>query len=374
MAELTLHAVSKVYASGVEALSPVTLEVRDGQFVVLVGPSGCGKSTLLRIIAGLEQPTSGSISLDSVPVAHLPAKERDVAMVFQSYALYPHFTVRQNLEFGLKMRGMREADRIREVNSVADLLHLSGLLDRRPPELSGGQQQRVALGRAIVRRPKLFLMDEPFSNLDATLRASTRTELLRLHRRLRATTIFVTHDQVEAMSMADVLVVLKDGKVQQIGAPLDVYKRPANRFVAQFIGSPPMNLLETTLTDTRTVELAGCRLPFPPGTLSHSDSVTLGLRAEHICLQSDKDQDGAGWIISAKVILLEPLGNEVLATCLVGGQDVVIRLSASSTVQVGQEVKLRLNLEEAVWFDNSSKAVIDNDRVLTSVQSGRFPE
>ena len=347
--------------------------MKDGQFVVLVGPSGCGKSTLLRIIAGLEQPTGGSISLDGSPVDHLPAKERDVAMVFQNYALYPHFTVRQNLEFGLKMRGMRTPDRVREVDQVADLLHLTGLLDRRPPELSGGQQQRVALGRAIVRRPKLFLMDEPFSNLDATLRASTRTELLRLHRRLRATTIFVTHDQVEAMSMADVLVVLKDGKVQQIGAPLDVYRRPANRFVAQFIGSPPMNLLECTVgPDGQTVQIDGCRLPASPRMLRPGDPLTLGLRAEHICLY--KDQDEPGWIAPAKVILLEPLGNEVLATCLLGGQDVVLRLPASSTVQVGQEVRLALHLEEAVWFEEDSKATKEEATVLTSVRSGKFPE
>ncbi len=352
MAHLSLSQVSKTYDSGVTALSPVDLEVLDGQMVVLVGPSGCGKSTLLRIIAGLEQATGGSLLLDGVPVTNLAPKDRDVAMVFQSYALYPHLTVRENLEFALKMRGVPLAERNHQVATAAELLGLNELLKRRPPQLSGGQQQRVALGRAIVRRPKLFLLDEPFSNLDATLRASTRTELLRLHRRLHATTIFVTHDQVEAMSMADVLVVLKDGKVQQIGAPLDVYQHPANQFVAQFIGFPPMNLIDGIVcSNGNAVDVLGTEIPSPIRA-ANGDRITLGLRAEHICLAGKQHS------ITAKIILLEPLGNEILTTCLAGGQDLIIRLPSSTTLRPGDEIRLTLSLEHAVWFDSqSSKAL-----------------
>ncbi len=354
MAELSLNGVSKTYDSGVQALSPVHLKVEDGQFVVLVGPSGCGKSTLLRMIAGLESVSSGVLALDGVPINDLPPKSRDVAMVFQNYALYPHLTVSQNLEFSLKMRGVARDERRRAITSAAELLQLTELLDRRPSQLSGGQQQRVALGRAIVRRPKLFLLDEPFSNLDATLRASTRTELIRLHRRIRTTTIFVTHDQVEAMSMADVLVVLQGGNVQQIGAPLDVYRRPANRFVAQFIGSPPMNLIEVNFGHGgHEVEIAGHRLPAPSNLSANRRNVTLGLRAEHVQLRPSGSASDRS-LFPAKVILLEPLGNEILATCLLGGQDLTIRLPASATVRPGQDVWLALDLDQAVWFDGES--------------------
>ncbi len=355
MAQLSLRRVSKTYDSGVQALYPVDLEVADGQLVVLVGPSGCGKSTLLRIIAGLEQSTGGELLIDGQPVTNTPPKDRDVAMVFQNYALYPHLTVRQNLEFALKMRGVPSADRDREVTMVAELLGLNELLNRRPPQLSGGQQQRVALGRAIVRRPKLFLLDEPFSNLDATLRASTRTELLRLHRRLHATTVFVTHDQIEAMSMADVLMVLKAGVVQQIGAPLDVYRRPANQFVAQFIGFPPMNLIEGSVCEGgHAVEVLGTRVPNPTRVCSDGDRVTLGLRAEHIATVAGKNLGSSDHIVTGKVILLEPLGNEILTTCLAGGQDLITRIPVSAPLRLGQEVRLALSMNEAVWFDPAS--------------------
>ena len=358
MSQLSIRQVSKTYSPGVQALWPTDLQIEDGQLVVLVGPSGCGKSTLLRIIAGLEQCTSGTLLLDGVPVTNTLPKDRDVAMVFQNYALYPHLTVRQNLEFGLRMRGVPAADRAREVASAADLLGLQSLLDRRPPQLSGGQQQRVALGRAIVRRPKLFLLDEPFSNLDATLRASTRTELLRLHRRLHATTIFVTHDQTEAMSMADVLVVLKDGKVQQVGAPLDVYRQPANQFVAQFIGFPPMNLIDGTVcAGGRGIEILGFELPCPVPAQG-GERLTLGLRAEHISLSRTPNTQERS--VTAKLILLEPLGNEILGTCLVGGQDLILRLPSSTKLRPGHEVQLALNLEEAVWFDTGSGRLLSS--------------
>ena len=355
MAHLSLRRVSKIYDSGVKALQPVDLEVTDGQLVVLVGPSGCGKSTLLRIVAGLEAPTSGQVLIDGAEVTNTQPKDRDVAMVFQNYALYPHMTVRENLGFALKMRGIPAEQRLREVNAVAELLELEGMLDRRPPQLSGGQQQRVALGRAIVRRPKLFLFDEPFSNLDATLRASTRTELLRLHRKLNATAVFVTHDQVEAMTMADVLVVMKDGKVLQIGAPLEVYRRPANLFVAQFIGFPPMNLLKPEVLPLNVQ---------PPV----AGKVIMGLRAEHLTLVAN---EGAATpasnhaVVSAKVMLSELLGNEILMTCLVGGQDVVIRVPASTALHPGQDARLSLDMNKAVWFHPDSGEVMQPEEVLT---------
>lgn len=332
MAHFSLRRVSKTFDGGTTALSPLDLDIPDGQLVVLVGPSGCGKSTLLRIIAGLETASTGSLQLDGADVTNMLPKERDVAMVFQNYALYPHMTVRENLGFALKMRGMPAAARTAEINTVAGLLELESLLDRRPPQLSGGQQQRVALGRAIVRRPKLFLFDEPFSNLDATLRASTRTELLRLHRRLQVTSIFVTHDQIEAMTMADILVVMKNGEILQVGPPLDVYRRPANLFVAQFIGFPPMNLLDPSL------------MALGPANL------TLGLRAEHVSIASSRDAA----VVSGKAMLLEPLGHEILLTCLVGGQDIVTRVPTHTTVRPGQDVRLALNLDEAVWFDRDT--------------------
>ena len=365
MANLSLNAVSKTYGSGVQALAPVDLNVEDGQFVVLVGPSGCGKSTLLRIIAGLETVTSGSLLLDGVSIQDVPAKKRDVAMVFQNYALYPHLTVQQNLEFALRMRGMPQEERLREVSKVAEMLQLRELLDRKPSQLSGGQQQRVALGRAIVRRPKLFLLDEPFSNLDATLRASTRIELIRLHRQIHTTTVFVTHDQVEAMSMADVLVVMKNGVVQQVGAPLDVYRRPVNRFVAQFIGSPPMNLLEVrAVNDGEIIDIAGYRFAAPsslPPVVSH---VTLGLRAEHIHVTGSQTAAPGSFTVPSKLMLLEPLGNESLATCLLGGHDVTIRLPSTSTVRPGQDVWLSLDLANAVWFDSESGLAIEEQATV----------
>ena len=353
MAHLSLRRVSKTFESGVAALQPVDLDVYDGQLIVLVGPSGCGKSTLLRIIAGLEKPTSGTLSLDNVDVTVAAPKDRDVAMVFQNYALYPHMTVRENMGFALKMRGIPPDARAVEIEAVAGLLGLEGLLDRRPPQLSGGQQQRVALGRAIVRRPKLFLFDEPLSNLDATLRASTRTELLKLHRRLNATAIFVTHDQIEAMTMADVLVVMKDGRVQQVGEPLDVYRRPANLFVAQFIGFPAMNLLNP--------ETLGIRLDMPlaPGKL------ILGLRAEHVVLTGLKNHAAMSPVVNGKAMLVEPLGNEILLTCLVGGQDIVTRIAAGAPIRPGQDVRLALDMNEAVWFDGDSGEVLEESAVLT---------
>ncbi len=367
MADLSISGVSKTYPSGVHALHPINLEVKNGQLVVLVGPSGCGKSTLLKIIAGLEEASAGSISIDGTAVDHVAPKDRDVAMVFQSYALYPHLTVRDNLAFGLKMRGVSAPERRAEVEAVAELLHLSDLLGRRPAELSGGQQQRVAVGRAIVRRPKVFLLDEPLSNLDATLRAGTRTELLKLHRQLKATTILVTHDQVEAMTMADVLVVMKDGRVQQIGPPLEVYRQPANQFVAQFIGFPPMNLLQVTAAGS-SLEVAGHRFRNPLPPVPDGARLSLGLRAEHIRLLSSGSPASDEVALPARLTLLEPLGNETLATCAVGAQDVILRLPAATVLHPDQDIQLALNLREALWFSPETGARIIHEQ--PSLQAG----
>lgn len=355
MADLSLQGISKTYASGVHALWPTDLKVNNGSLVVLVGPSGCGKSTLLKIIAGLEQATTGSIFLDGAQVDAVAPMARDVAMVFQSYALYPHLTVRQNIEFGLKMRGVPSAKRKEEVDAVGSLLELDLLMERRPAQLSGGQQQRVALGRAIVRRPKVFLLDEPFSNLDATLRAGTRTELLRLHRQLNATTVLVTHDQVEAMTMADVLVVMKDGRVQQAGHPLEVYRDPANSFVAQFIGLPPMNLLPAAIVAGGTViEIAGQRCPNPFPSWKNGLQFTLGLRAEHIRPAAARESGQFHPGFAAKLAILEPLGHETIATCFVGGQDVKLRLPPATTFHPGQELQLTFRPGDAIFFDRET--------------------
>jgi multiple sugar transport system ATP-binding protein len=260
---IVLEHVSKVFAGGVTAVDDISLEIASGEFLVLVGPSGCGKSTLLRMIAGLEEVTEGSIAIGDRDVTDLPPRARDIAMVFQTYALYPHMTVRENLGYGLKVRKTQKQEAGRRVGEVAEMLGLEKLLDRRPAALSGGQRQRVAMGRAIVREPKAFLMDEPLSNLDAKLRVSMRAQLSSLHARLGTTTIYVTHDQVEAMTLGQRVAVMRDGRILQIDTPQELYNRPVNLYVAAFIGSPAMNLVEATIADG-AVEFGGLRLPLPP--------------------------------------------------------------------------------------------------------------
>ncbi|HZQ15359.1 MAG TPA: sn-glycerol-3-phosphate ABC transporter ATP-binding protein UgpC [Gaiellaceae bacterium] len=265
MSAIRLEQVSKVYPNGVRAVDGVELEIRDGEFVVLVGPSGCGKSTLLRMIAGLEDVTEGTISIEEKDVTDWPPQQRDIAMVFQNYALYPHMTVRENLAYGLRLRKLPKAEWQRRVHETAKTLGLDELLDRKPSALSGGQRQRVAMGRAIVREPKAFLMDEPLSNLDAKLRVSMRAELSKLHERLRVTTVYVTHDQVEAMTLGQRVAVLRDGVLQQVDTPQNLFHKPANLFVAAFIGSPSMNLVDAEL-DAGRVSFAGVSFSLPPGS------------------------------------------------------------------------------------------------------------
>jgi multiple sugar transport system ATP-binding protein len=279
VAEIVLDNISKVFAGGVVAVDDVSLTIGSGEFLVLVGPSGCGKSTLLRMIAGLEQVTEGTISIGERNVTELPPRSRDVAMVFQSYALYPHMTVRQNLGYGLKVRRTPKREIAERVDRAAELLGLDQLLDRRPAALSGGQRQRVAMGRAIVREPKAFLMDEPLSNLDAKLRVSMRAQLSALHARLTTTTIYVTHDQIEAMTLGQRVAVMRDGRIQQVDTPQELYRRPANLFVAAFIGSPAMNLVEAEI-DGRELRFGGYAIPLPAAGAPATGRVIAGLRPE----------------------------------------------------------------------------------------------
>jgi len=362
VAELKLKSVSKIYPGNIQALAPTSLEVQDGEFVMLVGPSGCGKSTLLRMIAGLETATQGEMYIGSRLVNSIPAKDRDIAMVFQNYALYPHMSVYENMSFGLKMRKLPKSEIDSRVRAAADILNLKDFLDRKPRALSGGQRQRVALGRAIVRQPKLFLFDEPLSNLDAKLRVSMRAELIKLHKRLKTTILYVTHDQVEAMSMGDRLIVLKDGIVQQIGAPLEIYERPVNQFVASFIGSPPMNFIDCLLSeqDGQLFLLGeGFRLGLPPEKKAAftklgntgARSLVLGIRPEDISEKSLATHTADDEMITARVIFLEPLGSEVLATCSVAGHEVIVRLNPRTLVKSDEVINLTLNLKRATLFD-----------------------
>jgi multiple sugar transport system ATP-binding protein len=361
MAELHIRDVSKIYAGGVRAVSHVNVEVADGEFVILVGPSGCGKSTLLRMIAGLEAISEGEISIAGRVVNNVHAKDRDIAMVFQNYALYPHMTVYENMAFGLKMRKYPKAEIEGRVRQAAETLGLTSYLERKPQALSGGQRQRVAVGRAIVRQPALFLFDEPLSNLDAKLRVSMRAELIKLRRQLSATMIYVTHDQVEAMSMGDRLIVLKDGVAQQIGAPLEIYNRPRNQFVAGFIGSPPMNFINCALNagegallfaDTNArVKLTAAQSALLREAPGESRRLILGIRPEDIYERQLYDRPVDGNVVTSRVEFLEPLGNEVLATCALGERELIVRLSPRTEAQSDQPLDLVFDMEQAKLFE-----------------------
>jgi len=314
MAEIVIERARKEFQNGFVAVDDVSLAIHDGEFMVLVGPSGCGKTSLLRLIAGLEEATSGRILIDGRDVTDLAPRKRDVAMVFQSYALYPHMSVRQNLGYGLKVRRTAKAEVRKRVDEVARMLHLDELLDRRPAQLSGGQRQRVAMGRAVIREPKAFLMDEPLSNLDAKLRVTMRAELSSLHGRLGATTIYVTHDQVEAMTLGQRVAVMRDGRIQQVDTPQGLYRFPENLFVAAFIGSPAMNLVEATL-DGSTVEFAGFRFTVPSQTEAPPDGrVILGIRPEGF--QDAAFADPSLPVIEVEVAVLEELGSDTHAIFL----------------------------------------------------------
>ena len=357
---VTFDNVSKLFGE-VVALKDFSLEILDREFLVLLGPSGCGKSTALRIVAGLEQPTGGNVLIGGQVVNHVEPKRRDVAMVFQNYALYPHMSVYDNIAFGLRMRGLHRHEIDTLVRGAAQNLGLSELLRRKPGELSGGQRQRVALGRAIVRRPVVYLMDEPLSNLDAKLRVQTRAELIKMHRRLEATFIYVTHDQVEAMTMGDRIAILEHGLLQQVGPPQEVYDRPANVFVAGFIGSPAMNLLPARLTsrdgglfadtDVGSFHL-DARQPLPTEGASDGEA-TVGLRPEHLYLAVE----GGGQVsatVDAVVDLVEYLGNEAHVTFSKGDTTLVARLDARVKLKPGETVPLTILVDDLHLFDGAS--------------------
>ena len=351
MASIRLEGIGKTYEGGVVAVRDLDLAIEDGEFLVLVGASGSGKSTVLRLIAGLERVTTGRVSIDGRDVTDVPPQERDLAMVFQSYALYPHLTVRQNLAFPLDMQRRPRAEIRQRVADVAATLGLAELLDRKPAALSGGQRQRVALGRALVREPRAFLFDEPLSNLDASLRVHTRAELIRLHRLLGATMVYVTHDQVEAMTMGQRIALLQDGRLQQLAPPIELYDAPANRAVAAFIGSPPMNFLagrvERIAGDVRfTSDDARVPLPRDPG---HTE-VVLGVRPEHLHPCADADAD-----LHVRVTLVESLGAESLAYgTTAGGTDVACRLPGRTDVRADQRLPLRADRDRLHLFHPGS--------------------
>ncbi len=349
MAGVTLQAVTKSYDGKNQIIQPLNVTVNDGEFMVMVGPSGCGKSTLLRMVAGLEQVTSGDIYIDGKRVTHEEPKDRGIAMVFQNYALYPHMSVEENMAYGLKIRGMGKAQIRQRVLETARSLELENLLSRRPRELSGGQRQRVAMGRAIVREPAVFLFDEPLSNLDARLRVQMRLELQQLHRRLKTTSLYVTHDQVEAMTLAQRVMVMNKGIVEQIGTPVEVYERPASQFVASFIGAPAMNLLPGQINgDGTRFNLNGAALPLDKSKAKWADRpVTLGIRPEHI--QLCRENEG----IPLQVETLEMLGADNLAHGRLGKARLVVRLPHSERPQAGSTLWLHLPSDALHFFDST---------------------
>jgi multiple sugar transport system ATP-binding protein len=358
MAAVRLENIVKTYDGGRTAVAGATFEVADAELIVLLGPSGCGKSTLLRIIAGLEAPTSGTVRIGERIVNDLPPKDRDVAMVFQSYALYPHMTVAENLGFGLRMRSWPRARREARIREVAELLDLAGLLERLPRQLSGGQRQRVALGRALVREPQVFLLDEPLSNLDARLRLAMRTEIARLHRRLRATMIYVTHDQVEAMTLGHRIVVLNGGEIQQIDTPVRVYQRPANLFVAGFVGSPAMNLLRGRLLrqDGLQLDLGFTRVQLDQAAerisaVPEAAEVVAGVRPEDLHVAPQAGPPGAQPRLGAVIELIEPVGNETFIHARAGDTALVLRVPPQTLPAAGDTVNLTFAPDRLHFFD-----------------------
>src|SRR5947208_8951160 len=363
MARVLLKNLNKKY-DDVHAVKDVNLEIRDREFVVLVGPSGCGKTTTLRMVAGLEEISSGEIQIDEQRINELAPMDRDIAMVFQNYALYPHMSVYDNMAFGLRMRKFETEEIERRVNQAAEVLGIQALLERRPRQLSGGQRQRVALGRAIVRNPRVFLFDEPLSNLDAALRVQMRVELKRLHERLETTAIYVTHDQVEAMTLGDRVVVMKDGWIQQVGEPLELYGKPANRFVAGFIGSPSMNFADVTVADASGAlwaDTPGLRVKVPPASAGRlgpykGQRVTLGIRPEDLRIATGAD--GADYSFDTVVEVVEPLGSEILLDVKAGPNGLVARVHPTVRAKHQDKMRLSLHPERVHFFDNKTELAI----------------
>ena len=352
MAEVTLRSVRKVYPNGHVAIEEASFGIRDGELLVLVGPSGCGKSTLLRLIAGLEEASSGTILIGERDVTRLEPRDRDIAMVFQSYALYPHMTVARNLGFGLELRGHEPAEIEQRVKQAAETLELTQFLDRLPRQLSGGQRQRVALGRALVRHPQVFLLDEPLSNLDAKLRASTRAEIARLHRTLGTTMIYVTHDQVEAMTLGQRIVVLDKGVIQQIDAPMQIYERPVNLFVAGFLGNPAMNFFRGRLRDG-VLEGNGVQLRLPTVKVQAGQEIVAGVRPEDLHVVAG---DGS---LTGTVELLESVGSEAFIHATSGGWKLIARSSPYNLPAVGARITLQPAPDRMHFFDAQTGKRLD---------------
>ncbi|MEP0518785.1 MAG: sn-glycerol-3-phosphate ABC transporter ATP-binding protein UgpC [Hyphomicrobiales bacterium] len=347
MATVSINHLVKTYGK-TEVLHGINLDVADGEFVVLVGPSGCGKSTTLRMIAGLEEITGGEISIGGKVVNNMEPKERNIAMVFQNYAIYPHMSVRKNIGFGLRTSKASRTEKDARIEEVAEILSMTELLDRRPNQLSGGQRQRVAIGRAMVRDPAVFLFDEPLSNLDAQLRQQMRLEIKKLHQRVGNTIIFVTHDQVEAMTMADRIVIMKDGHIQQVGTPFEVFHKPANIFVAQFIGAPSMNMINGTVAGGKIHLAEGIEVPLGSKANSTEAPVTLGLRPDDLMVTPEKG------LFEGKVNVLEPLGTETLVYVTVGDQELIAKASGRTPPPLGAIVNLSVDPENMHLFDAST--------------------
>ncbi|MDO4519707.1 MAG: sn-glycerol-3-phosphate ABC transporter ATP-binding protein UgpC [Eubacteriales bacterium] len=363
MASLSLQHINKTYPNGFEAVKDFNLEIQDKEFIIFVGPSGCGKSTTLRMVAGLEEITSGTLKIGDRVVNDVEPKDRDIAMVFQNYALYPHMTVYDNMAFGLKLRKVPKAEIDKAVREAARILDLEKLLDRKPKALSGGQRQRVAMGRAIVRDPAVFLMDEPLSNLDAKLRVQMRTEISKIHQRLGATIIYVTHDQTEAMTLGTRIVVMKDGIVQQIDTPQNLYQKPQNLFVAGFVGSPQMNFLDAEIAAENgklVAKVAGYTLPIPADKATALNdggyvgkTVVLGIRPENIT-------DAANGAMTSTVNVYELLGAEVFLYFNVGDTQVTARVNPHTTAKAGASINFDFDMDKAHFFDKETEKTITN--------------
>lgn len=351
MASIQLERIVKDYGN-LRAIQGIDLEISDGEFVAFVGPSGCGKSTLLRMVAGLEEISGGTLRIGDRVVNDMEPRDRDVAMVFQDYALYPHMTIAENIGFGLKMRGIKQNEIEQQVKKAAGILQISELLERKPGQLSGGQRQRVAMGRAIVRNPQVFLFDEPLSNLDAKLRVAMRIQIKRLHEMLGTTTIYVTHDQVEAMTLADRVVILRHGEIVQAGPPVEVYSSPNCQFVGEFIGSPQMNVLRARvqrLADETTLEIADARIPVKQIDLPTGTEIHVGIRPEHLnwCAQEDA-------CFSPLLDVYEPLGSDTMAICLLDGQELTARLDPKLPLKRKEKIHLNFSTENLHVFDREN--------------------
>ncbi|WP_049903172.1 ABC transporter ATP-binding protein [Halococcus agarilyticus] len=365
MGALDIENVVKEFSTGdILAVEDLNLKIKDGEFLVVVGPSGCGKSTTLNMIAGLEKPTSGSIRLEGADITNLPPQERDSAMVFQNYALYPHMNVEKNIGFGLRMSTDVSGEELdRRVREAAELLQIEDLLDQRPAELSGGQQQRVALGRAIVRKPEVFLMDEPLSNLDAKLRSDMRTEIQRLQNSLGITTVYVTHDQTEAMTMGDRIAIMNDGRLQQVATPEEVYHKPTNRFVAGFIGEPSMNFFDVTISEGNSLQFEGTDVSYdlsvvPEDVRDHSDDLVLGIRPNQLELDTGENPD-----FEAEVQVVEPMGEYNLLHGTFGGESYTVKVAGDRRPAEMSVTGFSIPQDQIYLFDRASGAAIHHPSV-----------